>query len=1180
MSSSRGSWAALLVCTLLSIHLLAGAARSAETAPWFQSRALSAKDATRQLLARSSARMRVSGAKASQMEALRSHKAPDTLRMLVVGCDFADSLLWGRDRTQFAAWPTPAREGNFLYDDLGRAITDQQGNPIYEFAAHDSTYFDLQMRKTADYFSTVSRGKFTLQWQALSTLVNLPESMGYYGADREDNDRLVEMAKQVVEAIDPEVDFNDFDTLVLIHAGAGRETDINNDSPQQLFSNYLDRRDFEQAMADTVLTEPGISTQDGVLIRHVLILPETETQDAVASLGLNGFFGMRGVYCFEVGLRLGMLSLADFTPEGRPDSQGIGNYGLMGYGLFTGLGIVPAEPCAMNRMLMGWVDAVTIDSDTRVELPPIETGVGDTLLVKVPITDREYFLLEYRLQDPDGTFTFSFDDLNGNRVPDFYDADSSSGDGEPTSTFDPATDTWESTLGAEWDFFMSEFPVNDSDGSLRGPGRGNGLYVWHIDERVIQESLNAGSNTINADPKRKGVDLEEADGVQDLDTLKASRFLLGWDRDCFRGEGVLIGDQLFGTRFADDTLPSSLSYDGASIGFSISGIDSVQLGIEACNPGPDCPYANRFLYRDRLGFDLAFAPELQAAGVTLQAQRKLAADGPLDDVRLADLDGDGVPEILLAGDEGALLVLHGDLSPWSAGADPNNPAVLARATGADGPPNWLGAPVVGDLDGDGTPEIFLSAAEGVFAFDPQGNELRDGDGNPATFGLFLAAPQVDGAPTQLSHPCILAPHSGTLADAIPRSQADLVMIFRGLQEGDPVGASLVQWDGTAAPSVSISPDRCDGAARRGVLIDGGTGVLYLAVGGGIPENRAGRILLRGPAKLAKAALTPPVPLVLETPAELLSYRFRGDMWLGLALIDTMGVPRTPLTAHGRTLPTPWSALVGGPARENGDPVLAVAAGDELWLLDRNLAQLTGGPYQPGYSTAAIEGSVPAAPLLVDLDGDGRVEALWHDRVGRVHAVNLESESLPGWPIQGPGEPCGSPAVADLDGDGQLELVLASGFDALTGTDFEERLPLTHRVGEIRVYGLSIPSTRFAPWNQGGADAWGTGHQALDSSGSAIPGGGEAFADEDLVLYPNPADGPSVHVRIQLHRSAQVRSTVFDLQGQVVRQTGTVRGEGPGQLEFEIPLNGLVAGLYVAKVETEGSVAFKPFAIVR
>ena len=256
-------------------------------------------------------------------------------------------------------------------------------------------------------------------------------------------------------------------------------------------------RDFEAAVEDSLLEEPGLPTGDGTLVQHVLILPETETQDAVPSLGLNGFFGMRGVYCFEFGLRLGMLSLADFTPSEYPDSQGIGNYGLMGYGLFTGLGIVPAAPCAMNRMLMGWVEAVEATAPGRYELPPIATGVGDTLLLRVPINDREYFLLEYRLQDPDGTFTFTFGDLNGNRVPDFLDA--SSADGTPASSFDPATDVWESTLGAEWDYFMSEFPVQEEiDGVGRGPGRGNGLYIWHIDERVIRDALVAGTNTINA----------------------------------------------------------------------------------------------------------------------------------------------------------------------------------------------------------------------------------------------------------------------------------------------------------------------------------------------------------------------------------------------------------------------------------------------------------------------------------------------------------------------------------------------------------------------------------------------------------------------------------------------------------------------------------------------------------
>jgi hypothetical protein len=444
----------------------------------------------------------------------------------------------------------------------------------------------------------------------------------------------------------------------------------------------------------------------------------------------------------------------------------------------------------------------------------------------------------------------------------------------------------------------------------------------------------------------------------------------------------------------------------------------------------------------------------------------------------------------------------------------------------------------------------------------------------------LLPPALDAEPKGLSHPCLLAPHDGDLAVFSPVARADLVVIVRGKREGAKVGASLVEWDGVSQPTVLTSSDRSDGTARRGVLSQGSTGALYLSVGGGIPQNFSGRILLRPPAKAAKAAFTPPPPPIVETPSVLLSIRLRGDGIYDLAMVDTLGVPRVPMATHGSSLPSPWSALVGGPERQNGAPVLALAAGDALWLLDRNLSQRSDGPYRPSYSTAQLQGGVPAAPLLVDLDGDGTVEAIWHDRVGRVHAVDLNSRSLPGWPWQGPGEPSGSPAVGDVNGDGSLELVLASGFDALLGTDADERLPLTRRIGELRVYALQIPSTRFAPWTQGGANSWGTGHQALASSVSAAVSGGEAFSNGDLFVYPNPVDGPNVHLRLRLSRTALVRSSIFDLQGEVVRQTGIIRGEGPGQLEFEISVTGLAAGLYVAKVEAEGSVALKPFALVR
>ncbi len=1144
-----------------------------------------------------------SSVKQSQRDAFFVHKAPDRLSVLVVGCDFADSLLWGRDRADFPEWPPPARGGNYLYDGQGKALVDGQGRPIWEFAAHDSVYFDIQMRKVRDYFRTVSHHRFELEWRVHGEAVNLPEGMAYYAEDRDDTFRLVEMAQQVVDAIADEVDFTGVDTVVLIHAGAGRETDIAGDSPQQILSNYLDPGDFEEAWKEGLLDEPGLRTPDGSLLRHVLILPETETQDAMPQLGLNGFFGMRGVYCFEFGLRLGMLSLADFTPSGRPDSQGIGDYGLMGYGLFTGLGIVPAAPCAMNRVLMGWDQAVTIETPGRVELPPVEEGVGDTLIVKVPITDREYFLLEYRLQDPDGTYTYSFADLNGNRVPDFFDADSDSLDpdtqlptGVPTSSFDPITDQWESTEDSEWDYFMSEFPVTASDGPARGPGRGNGLYVWHIDERVIRDALDAGTSTVNADPHRKGVDLEEADGIQDLDSFQASRFLLGWDRDGFRGEGVLIGDQLYGTRFADDTLPNSRSADGTPTGFSISAIDSVQLGSEGCVIGPGCPLGGRFLYRRRLGFTLGFDDgTLLPDGVGLQARRTLDRDGPVGDVRLVDLDGDGAAEIVAAGAEGALLVWRGDLSPWRDAADTLTVGLLARAVGPEWEgsrlPRWLGAPVIGDLDGDGTMEFFLTAPEGIYAFDLDGHELHDGDGDPSTVGLFVPAPPVSGGEGELSHPALLAPHDGELDDAHEGDRVDLVMIFRA-RGGGPVGARRIEWDGNGEPLYHESIDTSDGSARTGVLSPTNSG-LVLFVGGPLGGDFHGIRLDDVFTPAFHATPSGPLPLEAETPplrrplfpspSVMVSYRARLDGGEAWAMVDTAGVVGIEAAGDlltGRTLSAPWSGLAAGPVREDGEPVYAVAAGGSLFLLDRNFSERTGGPYRPHWEGEEIRGALPATPLLADIDGDGRVEVLWHDRAGRLHAVDLDSRALPGWPLQGPGEPAGSPAMGDCDGDGFLELVAASGFDRLVGIDGEEGEPELRRVGELCVYALSAPATAFAPWPQAGGNMWATGRQTADSRRAGRVEGEEVLAGDSLFIYPNPVDTPTVRLRAQVLREGLVRATIYDAQGQEVEHAGPLQAEGAGQIEFEMTVQGLSSGLYLAKVESEGTVLVKAFAVVR
>ena len=92
------------------------------------------------------------------------------------------------------------------------------------------------------------------------------------------------------------------------------------------------------------------------------------------------------------------------------------------------------------------------------------------------------FLIENRVQDLNGDGRFNFEDTDNDSIFDFY------------------TDSYE---GAEFDFF------------LPGEGTGSGLLIWHIDHSIIDYALYY--NVVEGDPKHKGVDLVEADGIQDLD---------------------------------------------------------------------------------------------------------------------------------------------------------------------------------------------------------------------------------------------------------------------------------------------------------------------------------------------------------------------------------------------------------------------------------------------------------------------------------------------------------------------------------------------------------------------------------------------------------------------------------------------------------------------------------------
>ncbi|HSG88270.1 MAG TPA: hypothetical protein VLA56_03605, partial [Pseudomonadales bacterium] len=326
----------------------------------------------------------------------------------------------------------------------------------------------------------------------------------------------------------------------------------------------------------------------------------------------------------------------------------------------------------------------------------------------------------------DGDLFFSFDDLNGNHLPDFFDADSANGDGTPTGPFEPGVDSWESTLGAEWDWFMSENGARSPDGCMRAGG--SGLYIWHVDERIIADAVLSGQNVVNSDRARRGVDVEEADGIQDLDSPRPSTYFLGWDGDSWRGEG--------NHDFGPDSDPSSDSADGTPTGIRIHEMQTV--GTDTTRVEPFCASIHyRKALRFRVDFEVA-DPQAPA----LAARRILDAPAFAGELKLADLGTDpgdatpdGIPEIVHAGRDGRIYAWQGDLSEWTDGdGDPASAGVLAQADAGAGPPTFVGAAAIADLGADGRVEILAHADDGLYAFRSDGSEWSDGDVDASTFG--------------------------------------------------------------------------------------------------------------------------------------------------------------------------------------------------------------------------------------------------------------------------------------------------------------------------------------------------------------------------------------------------------------------------------------------------------------
>lgn len=384
---------------------------------------------------------------------------------------------------------------------------------------HDKAYYERLLFHMSSYWQDASHGQYTLtedNYTVWHEVITAPNTMGYYGEDGENGQQIeliCELVLDVIALVDDDIDFNNYDAIILIHAGAGQETDTT--KTEQIYSTFLSRRSLQAGIDPENDDFPGIATNDGIYLKEFSIIPETENQPDIQPG--DQLYGMMGVINHNFGHQIGLPTLFDNNPN-SPTSYGIGGYGVMGTGVWNANGYVPPLPCAWSRYYLGWEeDIIELDASADgLNLTfPMAKDETTPKLYKLKITEEEYFLIENRQQNPDGS---TYVNAEGDTVASFTFATIDNQPVYPPGNLNAGQPRFDfmhnSYLGCEWDFYLPGhgFSSNPADD-------GSGILIWHIDENVINAKFDPDfeMNQINGDASHKGVDLEQASGIQTLD---------------------------------------------------------------------------------------------------------------------------------------------------------------------------------------------------------------------------------------------------------------------------------------------------------------------------------------------------------------------------------------------------------------------------------------------------------------------------------------------------------------------------------------------------------------------------------------------------------------------------------------------------------------------------------------